>query len=1156
MPFIVTGQRAKEASPKVLPSGSFSSAAVVGQLVLLVFEGAITARQIQFLSHQSRIASRIELYVDDKPDERTDLLIRKYFQEDDVESRGALQYYYEKNRNQFRRLGYLSLDSNERSQFQARELKSVYIDHKARFLRIRLHKCHLNKFNLTNQVSVIAINVLGEKLPDTRPALAQQGRAADIPHAGGAHVLAHPADAAAPAATAGPPIGSGIAAAPASQDEYARFDPKIAEKLRALGKAKDHAVEVEDYNDAKRYKDMITKLKQVAARITECELQKKKAVEQEDYDVAKSLKSEIDALYRAAIEGRDVGGMLGVGGSGGGAPGAEGTIMHDPQGTGGGGVGGAIVGGGGALGGTNYEGSHQQNNYSGSSSASGSTYGRGGGAAPTAGSYGGGDQFPGSSSGNDLQQRDMSSYAAGQHVLPDNSYADPADHVVNKHSGIPGRALPANNEEVAVGGGAGAYAIPGGAGGSSGAPPYNRTRGGGDGGALAMGGGNAQRTPRGSNSSPSAPSAAYNAGKKSYPGSANMAGIGPDSDPNSIKGMHLFNAPDVGGGHQNVGGGGAPDAFGGGPHPEEGAADGQSQQELPEPEPVSASFAKEVQPLLSALHDEHLVCCLYSKQRVLREHGLTRLNEELANGDHDDLLLGEDLAAIRDFFGGLVALLKRTSAEKNVQIFLLSMNLAQTVCTKVALAGEEEGFRLKKADLQPQLDGYVPMLVERLGDTNPRCAQAAGDTILSFALCPNVNCHFISQFLMKPIVSKSKKVFPQKVYCNRIKLLSILMQEGGSELHDALYQQLLQIVFGWYTNPNHEVRQAIVELVGVIYGKTDFAFVEPYLTNLRPAQREVFETELHRVGGEDFLVERQHLEGLKGKGASSASGGAAADGRVSGQGGMSAGGTASNNRTSKEKPSGPGGAAKSGGGAKGGSAASAARDQTISDATIEIGGAVSPSSKVTTKEAPVAPTSSGPGAGQEGVTTDGGEVVVVNSEQHVEGQHAEADQSTLTDPILCSDVAPPPGGANKQAGATSQAAAGPGEATGAGGSDGGEAKDNIEAFQCQFCRLKDPKFTAEGLDLHYWRDCPLLMECKFCTQIIEISGLRSHYLEECEQFPMSIIYEQTPDGTPPVLPPPGACPLCLEQVSEGDEPIWLEHLTNCPENPRKYGAES
>ena len=59
---------------------------------------------------------------------------------------------------------YLSLDSNERSQFQARELKSVYVDVTAQWLKILLHKCHINKYNLVNQVGLIALNCLGEPL--------------------------------------------------------------------------------------------------------------------------------------------------------------------------------------------------------------------------------------------------------------------------------------------------------------------------------------------------------------------------------------------------------------------------------------------------------------------------------------------------------------------------------------------------------------------------------------------------------------------------------------------------------------------------------------------------------------------------------------------------------------------------------------------------------------------------------------------------------------------------------------------------------------------------------------------------------------------------------------------------------------------------------
>lgn len=207
----------------------------------LVFDGVVNTRQIQFLSHQSKIASKIELFVDclsdadsasasadgghmpDGGDVGTvetraaaDACTKKLYElsageealrqrrrdnlakvgegegggaggdevavkesvvSDDREIQSALEqvskdirtvqselrFIYD-NKVAFKRLGYLSLNSNERSQFQARELKSVYIDHRARFLRIKLHKCHVNKYNLVNQVGLIAVNVLGESV--------------------------------------------------------------------------------------------------------------------------------------------------------------------------------------------------------------------------------------------------------------------------------------------------------------------------------------------------------------------------------------------------------------------------------------------------------------------------------------------------------------------------------------------------------------------------------------------------------------------------------------------------------------------------------------------------------------------------------------------------------------------------------------------------------------------------------------------------------------------------------------------------------------------------------------------------------------------------------------------------------------------------------
>ncbi len=52
----------------------------------------------------------------------------------------------------FRRLGYLSFDPNERSNHQARELKSVHVNVSAHFVKLVIHRCHVNKLNIYNQV--------------------------------------------------------------------------------------------------------------------------------------------------------------------------------------------------------------------------------------------------------------------------------------------------------------------------------------------------------------------------------------------------------------------------------------------------------------------------------------------------------------------------------------------------------------------------------------------------------------------------------------------------------------------------------------------------------------------------------------------------------------------------------------------------------------------------------------------------------------------------------------------------------------------------------------------------------------------------------------------------------------------------------------------
>ena len=70
-------------------------------------------------------------------------------------------------------LGYITMDSNERSGFQARELKSIPIQKCADFIKLDLRECRKNPHNPHNQVGIVGIRVLGmgadeEEMPEKK----------------------------------------------------------------------------------------------------------------------------------------------------------------------------------------------------------------------------------------------------------------------------------------------------------------------------------------------------------------------------------------------------------------------------------------------------------------------------------------------------------------------------------------------------------------------------------------------------------------------------------------------------------------------------------------------------------------------------------------------------------------------------------------------------------------------------------------------------------------------------------------------------------------------------------------------------------------------------------------------------------------------------
>ncbi len=121
-------------------------------------------------------------------------------------------------------------------------MKSAYLDSMSMLLKILVYDNHPNKLNLFNQVSMIAVNCLGEHY---------------VPQSG----LREPI-----------PMGGRF-------EEEMQYDPSTIEKLKQLYEAKKTAVLEGDYERAIKIRTTIERMKSIGMRLNELVERKKKALE-------------------------------------------------------------------------------------------------------------------------------------------------------------------------------------------------------------------------------------------------------------------------------------------------------------------------------------------------------------------------------------------------------------------------------------------------------------------------------------------------------------------------------------------------------------------------------------------------------------------------------------------------------------------------------------------------------------------------------------------------------------------------------------------------------------------------------------------------------------------------------------------------------------
>lgn len=110
--------------------------------------------------------------------------------------------------------------------------------------------------------------------------------------------------------------------------------------------------------------------------------------------------------------------------------------------------------------------------------------------------------------------------------------------------------------------------------------------------------------------------------------------------------------------------------------------------------------------------------------------------------------------------------------------------------------------------------------------------------------------------------------------------------------------------------------------------------------------------------------------------------------------------------------------------------------------------------------------------------------------------------------------------------------------------------------KCIFCGLQDESFTLESLDTHYWKDCPVLVQCVDCNTLVEIAEYTSHRLQDCEhcidhqecsKCGMAIKKTERKEhlassDCKSKNKNVERCPLCLEDCKAG----IISHLINAP----------
>ncbi len=157
------------------------------------------------------------------------------------------------------KLGYVRMDNNSKTNYKAREFRKVYVETYCYYMKIVLHKNYVNKYNIFNQVSIINLEFMGSPIYiQANDLILQEQLNIDI-------------------------------------KDY-EIDEITQEKIRIMKNVLEECIKNEDFDEAKKLKLNIDKIKLFGKKLLDLEYQKKQFLSNEDFDSAKIIKMEIDRV--------------------------------------------------------------------------------------------------------------------------------------------------------------------------------------------------------------------------------------------------------------------------------------------------------------------------------------------------------------------------------------------------------------------------------------------------------------------------------------------------------------------------------------------------------------------------------------------------------------------------------------------------------------------------------------------------------------------------------------------------------------------------------------------------------------------------------------------------------------------------------------------